>query len=229
MAKRGKKYKEVKKKQPLEVMKVAEGTAAVKKLAYTSFPATIDLHLALNVPKDTDPKSLKGSTSLPHSSGNADIKIAVFTNKAKESEAKEAGATFFDMEALVKDVKEGKVEFDIAIATPDVMPQLASLGKQLGPKGLMPNPKTGTVTEDIKSTVEEYKKGKINFVADSSGVMHFPVGKIDMDNEKIEENIYAAVEAASQVVGKRPHQVVRKSHLAPTMGPSVEIELDYEK
>lgn len=228
MAKRGKKYTKVKKQQPQAAMPVANGASEVKKLSYSSFPGTIELHLALKVPKDKDPKSLKGSISLPHSTGSKGIKIAVFTNKENEAVAKKAGADMFDFDELVKDVKSGKVDFDVAIASPDVMAQMASLGKQLGPKGLMPNPKTGTVTDDVASVVEEYKKGKINFASDDSGVMHFPVGTVEMDDEKILENIAAALEAAAEVLGKKPNQIVKRAHLAPTMGPSVEIEFNFE-
>jgi large subunit ribosomal protein L1 len=228
MAKRGKKYTKIKKNQPETALPIAKGVSDVKGLSYSSFPGTVEFHVALKIPKDKDPKSLKGSVSLPHSTGNKTVRIAVFTNKENQEAAKKAGADLFELDALIADVKAGKVDFDVAIATPDVMPQMASLGKQLGPKGLMPNPKTGTVTDDVASVVEEYKKGKLNFASDDSGVMHFPVGNVEMEDQKILENITAALEAAAEVLGKKPNQIVKKAHLAPTMGPSIEIEFDFE-
>lgn len=229
MARRGKKYIEIKKKHSNKVLKPAEGVSAVKKLSYSKFPGTVEFHLAVNLPKDKDAKSIKGSVSLPHSTGAKELKIAVFTTKDREKEAADAGAALFDMEKLMADVKAGKIDFDIAIATPDVMAQMAALGKQLGPKGLMPNPKTGTVTSDIAKTVGEYKKGKLTFGCDESGVMHFAVGNINMEDQQIVENITTALNAAADVLGKRPHQIVRKAHLAPTMGPSVELEFEFEE
>ena len=222
---RGKQYRAIKAKQPAEVMSLVDGIKAVKKLSYSKFTGSIDLHLAIHLPKDTDPKSLKSSISLPHSVGTKSVKIAVFTTPENEKAALEAGADMANMDQLVKDIKAGKIEFEIAIATPDVMSKIAMLGKELGPKGLMPNPKTGTVTMDFAKVIGEYKKGKVNFKSDDSGVMHFKVGKVDMDDAQIAENITACVEAAAGVVGKTTDQAVRGAHLAPTMGPSVKITL----
>lgn len=226
MAHRGKKYKKVKEKQPTEVLEVNAGLDAVKKLSYSEFDGTIELALTMKVNKDTDTKSLKGSVSLPHSTSTKKVRIAVFTSD--EAIAKKAGADLFDLEQLTKDIKDGKIEFDVAIASPDVMAKIAALGKELGPRGLMPNPKTGTVTDDIAAAVNEYKTGKINFKASDSGVMNFAVGKVSTDNDKIIENINVAVEAASQVMGKRAQQAIATAHLAPTMGPSVKIDLELE-
>ena len=123
----------------------------------------------------------------------------------------------------MKDVKDGKIEFDVAIATPSVMSKIAVLGKELGPKGLMPNPKVGTVTEDIVSVIKEYKKGKQTFACDASGVIHMNVGKLDMDDEKLIENVHTAVSAIEVAVGKGYIQAFRKFHLAPTMGPALKV------
>ena len=225
MAKRGKKYTDAKSKQPSEVMSLVDGVKAVKKLSYSSFKGSIEMHVSLKLPKDKDPKSLKGAISLPHSTGDANVTIAVFTNRDNEAAAKEAGADIYEMEVLSKELKDGKVSFDVAIATPDVMGQIAAFGKVLGPKGLMPNPKTGTVTTDLKSAVSEYKKGKMNFRSDDTGAMHFKVGTTEQTAEQVIENINVCLEAAAEVVGKKIDQVVNRIHLAPTMGPSVEVEL----
>lgn len=229
MAKRTKKYLKNKKEYSREEMPLKNAIAKVKKLSYSKFKGSVDLHISLRVPKNMDVKSLKGSVTLPHSSGNKDVKVAVFCKPEKDSVAKDAGADLFNIAELVKDVKAGKIEFDVAIATPDVMAEIALLGKQLGPRGLMPNPKTGTVTDDIANAVAEYKKGKLNFKCDDSGNMHFSVGNISMEEDQLTENIMAAISAASETIGKRPAQVITKGYLAPTMGPSVKIKFDFEE
>lgn len=222
--KRGKKYtKSVKGLDRNASYSLEEGIKKAKELSYSKFPGTLELHIDLKLPKDKDPKSLKGAVSLPHSTNSKVVKIAVFCTPEKEDEAKKAGADIVGMEKIMKDVKDGRIEFDIAIATPDVMPKIAVLGKELGPKGLMPNPKNGTVTEDIGSAVAEYKKGKQTFVCDVSGVVHMGVGKLDLDDEKLIENIDSAILAISEVVGKAPEAMIEKMHLSPTMGHSVKI------
>lgn len=226
--KRGKKYTELRKDLDRSKMySIEEAIKKVKKLSYSKFTGTLELHMDIKVPKDRDAKSIKGSISLPHSTGNQDIKIAVFTED-KVDEAKKAGADFVGLDDLIKDVKEGNIDFDVAIATPSVMPKIAVLGKELGPKGLMPNPKTGTVTDDIASTIEEYKKGKQTFSCDSSGVIHMAVGKLDMDDEKLIENIHEAVKAIETAVGRNYVQTINKLHLAPTMGPSAKVRYSRE-
>jgi large subunit ribosomal protein L1 len=227
--KRGKKYRELRKDlDRSKTYSLEEGIKEVKELSYSKFTGTLELHMDIKLPKDRDPKSIKGSVSLPHSTGSQDIKIAVFTED-KVDEAKKAGADFVGLEELIKDVKEGKIDFDVAIASPSVMPKIAVLGKELGPKGLMPNPKTGTVTDDIGTTVEEYKKGKQTFTCDSSGVIHMGVGKLDMENEKLLENIHEAVKAIETAVGRNYVQTINKLHLAPTMGPSVKVKYTREE
>lgn len=223
--KRGKKYKKIiEKLDTTKVLSLAEGIKKVKDNSYSSFIGSIELHIALNIPKDTDAKSIKGAVALPHSVGAKSARVAVFTTPDRDEEAKKAGADIVGMEKLTKDIKDGKIEFDIAIATPSVMPKIASLGKELGPKGLMPNPKNGTVSDDIATAVGEYKQGKQKFACDDSGVVHFVVGKTDMDDEKIIENVHKAMQSISETVGKGINQILRSVHLAPTMGPSVKIE-----
>lgn len=226
MGKRGKKYKKVVEKKEFKKYSLEEAIKKAKEYSYSSFTGTIELHTALKLTKDLEPKSIKGSVTLPHSEGK-DVKIAVFTEPADEKKAKEAGADFVGTEKIMAEVKEGKINFDIAIATPEVMPKIAQLGKELGPKGLMPNPKTGTVTNDFQQVIEEYKKGKENFASDNQGVIHMAVGKVDLEDEKIQENVKTALQAIAQCIGnKEIVQIVRKTHLAPTMGPSVEFKLE---
>ena len=221
--KRGKKYKKViKGLDRSDVYSLENAVKKVKELSYSKFVGSLELHADINIPKDKDPKSIKGGVSLPHSKGTNDVKIAVFT-KDKQDEAKKAGADFYDLEKLMKNIKDGNIEFDVAIATPSVMSQIAVLGKELGPRGLMPNPKVGTVTDDIATVVEEYKKGKQTFTCDVSGAIHMKVGTLDMENEELMENIHEAIKAIEAAVGKNYEQAINKLHLAPTMGPSVKI------
>lgn len=222
--KRGKIYKKLTKNLDRTVSySLKDGVKKAKELSYSKFVGSLEIHVDLKLPKDKDPKSLKGGVSLPHATSTKDVKVAVFCTPEKEDEAKKAGADFVGMEAIMKDVKDGKIEFDVAIATPSVMPKIAVLGKELGPKGLMPNPKNGTVTDDIAEVVSEYKKGKQTFACDPSGVVHMSVGKIDLEDEKLIENIHVAVQAIADIVGKTPELAIERMHLAPTMGPSVKI------
>ena len=222
--KRGKIYKKLTKNLDRTVSySLKDGVKKAKELSYSKFVGSLEIHVDLKLPKDKDPKSLKGGVSLPHATSTKDVKVAVFCTPEKEDEAKKAGADFVGMEAIMKDVKEGKIEFDVAIATPSVMPKIAVLGKELGPKGLMPNPKNGTVTDDIAEVVSEYKKGKQTFACDPSGVVHMSVGKIDLEDEKLIENIHVAVQAIADIVGKTPELAIERMHLAPTMGPSVKV------
>ncbi len=222
--KRGKKYKKIiKDLDRSKIYTLEEGIKQAKKLSYSKFVGSLELHVDINLPKDKDPKSIKGGVSLPHSGTTKSVRIAVFTTSDRDNEAKKAGADKVGLEDLIKDIKAGKIEFDVAIATPSVMAKIAILGKELGPKGLMPNPKVGTVTEDITSVIEEYKKGKQTFACDDSGVIHIGVGKLDLEDAKLIENIHVAVSAMETVLGKGYVQLINKLHLSPTMGPSVKI------
>ncbi len=227
--KRGKKYIKITKNLDNSISyNLKDGVKKVKELSYSKFVGSLEMHVDLRLPKDKDPKSLKGAVSLPNATSTKDVKVAVFCNPDKEDEAKKAGADIVGMEKIMKDVKEGKIEFDVAIATPDVMSKIAVLGKELGPKGLMPNPKNGTVTDDVASAVSEYKKGKQTFACDPSGVIHVSVGKLNQEDEKLIENIHVAILAISEVVGKTPELMINRMHLSSTMGPSVKIAYSRE-
>jgi large subunit ribosomal protein L1 len=222
--KRGKKYKNsIKDYDTKKVFNLKDGIEEVKKLSYSKFNGTLEVHADIIVPKDRDPKSIKGAYTLPHSTGNSDVKIAVFCTPELEKDAKEAGADIVGLDKLTKDIKAGKIEFDIAIASPSAMPKIAVLGRELGPKGLMPNPKNGTVTDDFASTIKEYKQGKMTFACDESGVIHLNAGKLDMSTEELIENVEACIKAIEDTLGKNYAQAIKKLHLAPTMGASVKI------
>ncbi|PKN03069.1 50S ribosomal protein L1 [Candidatus Dojkabacteria bacterium HGW-Dojkabacteria-1] len=223
--KRGKKYTKVVKNLDRTVAYTVESAVKeAKKTSYSSFVGTLEVHFDIKIPKDKDPKSIKGALALPHSSGSKNVKVAVFATPDMDKIATDAGADFVGLDSLIKDIKAGKIEFDVAIATPSVMPKIAILGKELGPKGLMPNPKNGTVTDDIAQAVSEYKKGKQTFACDTSGVIHMTAGKLDLDDEKLVENVHACVIALEEVLGKVYTQAIDRMHLAPTMGPSFKIE-----
>lgn len=226
---RGKRYIDsIKNYDPKKVYSLKEGIEKVKELSYSNFTGTLELHADIIVPKDRDAKSIKGTYTLPHSSGNTDVKIAVFCPKELEDEAKKAGADIVGLDKLTKDVKAGNIEFDVAIATPSVMPDIAVLGKELGPRGLMPNPKSGTVTDDLVETIKEYKQGKQNFACDDSGVIHLKAGKLDMDTEELIENVHVCVKAIESALNKPYEQAFRRLHLAPTMGASVKVTYSRE-
>lgn len=225
MAKRGKKYVDMAKKATTNVLPLVDAIKAAKKNSYSKFIGTIGLHVCVNVPKDKEARSLKGSLALPYSTEKK-IRIAVFTSTENVQAAKDAGADLVGLEELVKDVKAGKIDFDLAIATADVMPKLAILGKELGPKGLMPSPKNGTVTADVAATVAEYKKGKLNFACDQSGVFHLAVGKAAFEDEKIAENVKACIAKIAEVTGKSVSATVKNVYVAPTMGKSIKVSID---
>jgi large subunit ribosomal protein L1 len=226
---RGKRYKDsIKNYDPRKVYNLENGIEKVKELSYSNFTGTLELHADIIVPKDRDPKSIKGAYTLPHSSGEVDTKVAVFCPPELEDEAKEAGADIVGLEKLTKDIKAGNIDFDVAIATPSVMPQIAALGRELGPRGLMPNPKSGTVTDDLADTIKAYKAGKQAFACDESGVIHMRAGKLDMDTNDLMENVEACIKAITETLNKPYEQAIRRLHLAPTMGASVKISYSKE-
>lgn len=224
MAKRGKKYREMKKKIEDKLYPLEEAIKVVKDSSYSSFEGTIELHFAVNLPKEKEAKSVKGSLSLPHPVSIKESKIVVFCEKDDAEAAKKAGAVEAGLEDLMKKIQEGWTDFDVALATPGVMPQIAVLGKELGPKGLMPNPKTGTLVDDVKKGVEEFMKGKSKFACDDGGVVHVAVGKVDTDDEKIVENVKYVMQAIADVVGKQLDQLMKSVSLSITMGAGVRVD-----
>lgn len=228
MSKRGKNYKTVAKKYKTdEKLSLSKAIDLVKKSSYSKFEGSLELHLNIKLPKDKNPKSIKGSYSLPHATATKNVKIAVFTDPKNEQIAKDAGADLTNLEQLIKDVQTGKIEFDVAIATPDAMPKISILGRQLGPKGLMPNPKVGTVTtpDKLADTISEYKKGKQTFKCDGQGNVHVSVGKLEQSNEELVENIKAVVNVVASTIGKGAEQLIQSAYLAPTMGISVKTDV----
>jgi large subunit ribosomal protein L1 len=233
MAKRGKKYIERakfvdrNKRYTLE-----EAVDILKKMADEvprNFDETVDIAFRLGVDPKYPDQQVRSTVVLPHGLGKP-IKVMVIASGEKIKEAEEAGADLVGGEELVEDILKGRVnvdEFNVVIATPDMMPKVARLGRILGPRGLMPNPKTGTVTPDVKKAIEEAKKGRVEFRTDKAGNVHMPVGKISFDRDKLIENIKTAIKA---VVDARPPgakgQYVRNIALSLTMGPAVKLDVN---
>jgi large subunit ribosomal protein L1 len=225
--KRGKKYRESLKKYDISTSyDLKEALALVKSMAYAKFDESVDLSVKVNLKKS---QSVRDTVVLPHQF-RGEKKVLVFCKPEKEKEAQDAGATFVGADDLIEKVKGGWTDFDVAVATPDMMKDVGKLGMVLGRKGLMPNPKTGTVTFDLKGALAELKKGRVEFRADKTGVVHLAVGKISMEPEKVAENVQAAV---TEIKRKRPvdakGEFIRTISVASTMGPGVWVAMKDEE
>jgi len=224
--KRGKKYTEsIKKYNPADSFELKEALGLVKSMAYAKFDETVDLSVKVNLKKS---QSVRDTVVLPNQF-RGEKKVLVFCKPEKEKEAQEAGAAFVGADDLIEKVKGGWTDFDVAVATPDMMKDVGKLGMVLGRKGLMPNPKTGTVTFDLKGALSELKKGRIEFRADKTGVVHLAVGKVSMESEKIAENVQAVV---SEIKRKRPvdtkGEFIHTVSVSSTMGPGVWVSVKEE-
>jgi large subunit ribosomal protein L1 len=201
-----------------------EAVGLVKKAATAKFDETVELALKLGVdPRNAD-QMVRGTVSLPHGTGKK-VRVVVFAKGEKEGEAKEAGADFVGAEDLVEKVRGGFLDFDATVATPDMMGSVGKLGRILGPRGLMPSPKSGTVTFDVKKAVKEIKAGKIEFKVDKNANIHVPVAKVSFSEEQIYENAAAVLES---LVRAKPAaakgQYLRSATLSSTMGPGVRLD-----
>jgi large subunit ribosomal protein L1 len=201
-----------------------EAVRLVRETATAKFPETVEAHMRLGVdPKQAD-QQVRGTVVLPHGTGRS-IRVAVFAKGEKAREAEAAGADVVGAEDLIERVQQGWMEFDVAVATPDVMNVVSRLGRILGPRGLMPNPKAGTVTMDVARAVRDLKAGKIEFRLDKAGIIHVPIGKASFTEAQLLENLTTLVDA---VVRARPAaakgQYLRSLTIASTMGPGVRID-----
>jgi len=203
---------------------IEEATALVKDLKSAKFDETVELALRLNVdPRHAD-QMVRGAVVLPHGTGKK-VKVAVFAKGAKADEAKEAGADIVGAEDLVEQIQGGNIDFDIVIATPDMMGQVGKIGRILGPKGLMPNPKTGTVTMDVAQAVKNAKGGQVNFRVDKKGNIHAGIGKASFDADKLAENLKAFVVAINkQKPAAAKGRYIQNGALSLTMSPSLKLD-----
>ncbi len=228
MAKHGKKYQEATKlvDRAMEYdPKVAIELA--RKAAYAKFDETVELHIDLALdPRHAD-QQVRGVASLPHGLGKR-VKVLVFTQGEAVRIAEEAGADFVGSDDLVKRIEEGWLDFDVAIATPDVMGKVSKLGKILGRRGMMPNPKSGTIVppQDLPRAVADARKGRVDFRMDKSGVIHLPVGKLSFDDDRLLENLGALIES---ILRSRPSgakgQFIKSAFLSTSMGPGIKLDL----
>ena len=224
MAKHGKKYRASAAKVEQRPYQLDEAVQLLKQIAYAKFNETVELSMLLGVdPKHAD-QMVRGTTVLPHGTGKSK-RVLVIAGGDKQKEAQEAGADFVGGDDMVQKIQEGWVDFDAVIATPDMMRSVGKLGKVLGPRGLMPNPKTGTVTFDVIKALQEIKAGKVEFRVDKTSIIHVPVGKIQFTAEQLRDNASAIINAVRKA--KPPAakgKFLRSVTASSTMGPGVQID-----
>jgi large subunit ribosomal protein L1 len=226
MAKLTKKHKEALAKFEKDKMhSLTEAVELVKEISYTKFDASVDLNVRLGVDPRKANQMVRGSVTLPHGTGK-DIRVLVLCTPDKEDEAKAAGADYVGLDEFIQKIKDGWTDVDVVITMPSVMPKVGALGRILGPRGLMPNPKTGTVTMEVGNAVTAAKAGKIDFKVDKYGIIHSSVAKLSFDNEKIIEN---AVELINTILKLKPASAkgtyVKSIFLSSTMSPGVMVDL----
>ena len=225
MPRHGKKYRKVLEGvDRAQLRSVEDAVKGSIESSFAKFDETVDVALALGVdPKHSD-QMVRGAVALPHGLGKT-VRIAVFCKGDKEAEAKQAGADFVGAEDLVEKIKEGWMDFDAVVATPDVMALVGQIGRQLGPRGLMPNAKTGTVTFDVAAAVQEIKAGRVEFKVDKAGVLHAPLGKVSFGPEKILENLKALLNSVNRLKPSAAKGAYMKSMaVSTTMGVGFKVD-----
>jgi len=230
MPKHGKKFQEAKSKvEPLKRYSFEEAVAGAIQSSFVKFDETVDIAVKLGVdPRHAD-QMVRGSIILPNGLGK-EVKVLVFAKGEKEKEAQEAGADFIGNDELIEKIKGGWFGFDKAVATPDVMGVVGKIGKMLGPRGLMPNAKTGTVTFDVARTIKELKAGKIEFRVEKAGIVHAPMGRVSFGPEKVLGNIAAFIDSVVRVKpSSSKGTYIRSIAVSTTMGPGFKIDPVYVK
>lgn len=206
---------------------IGEAVSLVKKTSYTKFDASVDVDMRLGVDPRKSNEMVRGVVTLPNGTGRT-LRTLVLCTPEKEAEAKEAGADMVGLDEYIEKIKGGWLEFDVVVTMPQVMGKIGQLGRVLGPRGLMPNPKSGTVTMEIGKAVKEVKMGKIDFRVDKFGIVHASVGRVSFDEAKLEANVREFVQA---VVRLKPASLkgtyIRSVYLSSTMGPGVSIDLQH--
>ena len=225
MAKHGKKFRAAAEKiDRAELYTPLAAVKLVKEIAPAKFDETVEAHFRLGIDTRKADQNIRGSISLPHGTGKT-VRVAVFAEGAKADEAREAGADIVGSDELIADIQKGEINFDAAIATPNMMAKVGRIGKILGPRGLMPNPKLGTVTMDVAKMVGELKAGRVEYRADRYGICHVPVGKVSFDDQKLVEN-YAAL--YTEILRVKPASAkgkyVKSISISSTMGPGIKVD-----
>ena len=228
MAKHGKKYQEASKVVEEEKLYTPqEAVDMARKASFAKFDETVELHFRMGVnPRHAD-QQVRGVASLPHGLGKK-VTVLVFTQGEGERIAKEAGADYVGADDMIKKIEDGWLEFDVAVATPDMMPKIGKLGKILGRRGLMPNPKSGTVAnpEDLPRDIEEVRAGRVEFKLDRTALIHLPIGKVSFSDDMLIENLMSVYEA---IVSAKPSgakgQYIQGISLATSMGPGIKLDL----
>jgi large subunit ribosomal protein L1 len=214
-------------REKVDVLKdyeINEALALLKELATAKFRESVDVAVNLGIDARKSDQNVRGATVLPHGTGR-DVRVAVFTQGANADKAKEAGADVVGMEDLAEQVKAGQMDFDVVIATPDAMRVVGQLGQILGPRGLMPNPKVGTVTPDVVTAVNNAKAGQIRYRNDKNGIIHTTIGKADFDDAKLQENLEALLEALKKAKpANAKGQFIKKISVSTTMGAGVSVD-----
>lgn len=222
---RGKKYKEKAKLIEKKAYPAAEACELLTKVSTATFDATAEAHIRINADTTQADQLVRTTVNLPHGTGKS-VRVAAFVTDDLIDEAKKAGAERVGSDDLIKEIEEGKIDFDVAVAVPRMMKNLGKIAKTLGQKGLMPNPKAGTVTEQIGKTIEALKKGRIECKMDKFGIIHVPFGKISFGGKKLQENLDALLAAVQEArpTGIKATYILTVT-VAPTMGPGVRVQL----
>ena len=224
MAKRSKKYQQVAELIDRDMeYTIEEACDLVLKTKTANFEESVDLDLRLGVdPRHAD-QMVRGTVSLPNGTGKT-VRVLALVNEAKQDEATEVGADYVGLDEYIEKIEEGWAEIDVIVATPDVMGKIGKLGRHLGPRGLMPNPKSGTVTMDVADAIKEFKQGKIDFRVDKTGILHVSIGKASFDANELRENLISFLQT---ILKMRPASAkglyIRSAFLSTTMGPSIPI------
>lgn len=224
MTKRGKKYQQAEALLDREIeYTVEEACDLIKKTARAGFDESVDMDLRLGVdPRHAD-QMVRGTVALPHGTGKS-IRVLALVNEARQKEAEEAGADYVGLDEYITKIEEGWADVDVIIATPDVMGKIGKLGRVLGPRGLMPNPKSGTVTMDVADAVKEFKAGKVDFRVDKFGILHTSIGKVSFDANELRDNAKAYLQTVNKLrpASAKGHYI-RTAYMSTTMGPSIPI------
>ena len=225
MAKHGKKYNDAARRFDRNQLHTSpEAVDLVKSLAPASFDETVELSVRLGVDPRKADQMVRGTVGLPSGTGT-DVRIAVFAAGDAATAAREAGADIVGADDLIAQVEGGMLDFDVAIATPDLMPQVGKLGRSLGPRGLMPNPKTGTVTADVGKAVTDFKGGKVEYRTDRNGNVHVPIGKVSFGRDDLRANLRAVLEELEKAKpATAKGRYFRRVSLSSTMGPGIKID-----